>query len=227
MTVNLRLYFLPTGFQGFQGFRLRAKRYGGAAGALAKAGRRFWVLGSEVRMRSGRLVQVVAFVGIAGLGGWAGRTAHAQASAPPETLPSLLAEVRQLRVAIEQMASAGPRIQLVLGRLQLQEQRINNLLRRLETVRAELEGIQGEHDNLQLQLQGLEREAGETTDAERRRAFEAEVRAIKSRLPAVGARLQQRQTEESTLSADISAEQGRWTDFNQRLEELERALTRK
>lgn len=178
-------------------------------------------------MRSGRLLQVVAFVGIAGLGGWAGRTAQAQPPAPPETLTSLLAEVRQLRLAIEEMSSAGARVQLVLGRLQLQEQRVNNMLRRLETVRGELEGIQREHDDLVRQLQGLERAVGETTDAERRRDFEAEARAMKSRLPGVAARLQQRQTEESTLSVDIGAEQARWTDFNQRLEELERALTRK
>jgi hypothetical protein len=34
-------------------------------------------------------------------------------------------------------------------------------------------------------------------------------------------------TEESLLTQDISSEQNRWTEFNQRLEELERALARR
>src|SRR5687768_1218085 len=53
----------------------------------------------------------------------------------PDVLSALLAEVRGLRQAMEQMATAGPRVQLALGRLQLQEQRVNTMIRRLETVR--------------------------------------------------------------------------------------------
>jgi predicted nuclease with TOPRIM domain len=39
--------------------------------------------------------------------------------------------------------------------------------------------------------------------------------------------LQRLQGEEATLSQDLSAEQGRWSELNQRLEELEQALTRR
>ncbi len=61
-----------------------------------------------------------------------------QSAAPPareDVLPALLAEVRGLRAAMEQMASAGPRVQLFASRLQLQEARITNMIRRLDTVR--------------------------------------------------------------------------------------------
>jgi len=175
-------------------------------------------------MNRSRLLLFVTLVGAVGLGGWAVR---AQSGAAPDPQATLLAEVRQLRLAIEEMSRAGARVQLVLGRLQLQEQRINNMLRRLETVRAELEGIQQEHDNLLRQFQEAEKEATEATDPKHRVQLEAIARQAKSQLPAIAARLQQRQTEESTLTADIGNEQARWTDFNQRLEELERALTRK
>src|SRR5437762_13620444 len=63
---------------------------------------------------------------------------HASVETPPqgpkqeEVLPALLVEVRGLRAAIEQLASAGPRVQLALGRVQLQEQRVNALMRRIE-----------------------------------------------------------------------------------------------
>jgi chromosome segregation ATPase len=164
-------------------------------------------------MTRSRLLLFVTLVGAVGVGGWAVRAQSAPASDPQA---ALLAEVRQLRLAIEEMSSAGARVQLVLGRLQLQEQRLNNMLRRLETVRAELEGMQQEHDNLQRQHLDAEKEAAESTDPKHR-----------VQLAGLAARLQQRQTEENTLSADINTEQARWTDFNHRLEELERALTRK
>jgi hypothetical protein len=51
---------------------------------------------------------------------------------------ALLREVDGLRVAMEQKASAGPRVQLAIKRLQLQEQRVNNMTpaeRHADTVR--------------------------------------------------------------------------------------------
>ena len=51
-------------------------------------------------------------------------------------MSALLTEVRGLRQALEEMGTAGPRVQLALGRLQLQEQRVNTAIRRLESIRA-------------------------------------------------------------------------------------------
>lgn len=44
-----------------------------------------------------------------------------QTSQQPDVLNALLVEVRGLRAAMEELASAGPRVQLSMGRLQLQE----------------------------------------------------------------------------------------------------------
>src|SRR5947207_15875479 len=66
------------------------------------------------------------------------------AAAAADVLPALLVEVRGLRAAMEQMASAGPRIQLSVARLQLQEGRINTMLRRLEGVHDSLSTAQRE-----------------------------------------------------------------------------------
>src|SRR5688572_31388255 len=83
---------------------------------------------------------------------FAGRiSVHAQpAKTSEDVLPALLAEVKGLRAAMEQMAGAGPRVQLFVGRLQLQEGRIAGMIRRLDTVRdslvtarKEMEGMKG------------------------------------------------------------------------------------
>jgi peptidoglycan hydrolase CwlO-like protein len=127
---------------------------------------------------------------------------------------------------MEQMASAGPRVQLALGRLQLQEQRVNTLVRRLEDVRASLAQAQRGLEGMTQRMGGLERMSREGPDPEIRRDAEAELKNLKTELTRATLEVQQLLTEEAAVSQDISNEQGRWTEFNQRLEELERALAR-
>jgi hypothetical protein len=73
-----------------------------------------------------------------------------------DTMRELLVEVRGLRAAMEQLASAGPRVQLMFGRLQLQEQRINEQLRKVDVVRAQLTKAQGEEASQRAQIRGFE-----------------------------------------------------------------------
>lgn len=153
-----------------------------------------------------------------------------QAPAPKneDVLPALLAEVKGLRAAMEQMASAGPRIQLFVSRLQLQEGRMNNMIRRLDTVRENLTPAQRELENAQQEVKSFESAvaSGTVTGLQReellqmlpgRKRQAEERRATVARLTA----------EEAQLGADLATEQGRWTDINQRLDELERSLGRR
>ena len=145
-----------------------------------------------------------------------------------DVLGALLVEVRGLRAAMEQMASAGPRAQLALARLQLQEQRINSTLRRLDAVRDNLAAAQGEvtAKRSEIALRESNLKDGSVT-SEVREAIEAHVKSLKSELVRPLADVQRLTAEESSLASEIAAEQGRWADFNQRLEELERALIRR
>jgi DNA repair exonuclease SbcCD ATPase subunit len=125
---------------------------------------------------------------------------------------------------MEQMASAGPRVQLALGRLQLQEQRVNTLVRGLEEVRSRVAQAQKELEVLTQHMSRLERMSREAPDPEDRRHAEAELKNLKMEITRATLDLQRLQTEEATLTQDIAAEQGRWTELNQRLEALERSL---
>ena len=157
----------------------------------------------------------------------------AQASQGQDILPALLTEVRGLRAAMEQMASSGPRVQLALGRLQLQEQRVNNLLRRLETVRGGLTATQLEEDNTRQQLASAEEslKSGVGPEGVPRAQVEQmaqeQIGALKIASARLAAQVQRLQVEESGIVQELASEQGRWNDINQRMEELERALTRK
>src|SRR6266446_3931271 len=58
------------------------------------------------------------------------------------TIQALLKEVHALRVALEQTNQIGPRIQIVLARIQMQEERVRNSTRQLQEVRDKVADIQ-------------------------------------------------------------------------------------
>jgi hypothetical protein len=150
--------------------------------------------------------------------------AATRAQEPPGILPSLLVEVRGLRAAIEQMASAGPRVQLALGRLQLQEQRLNTLVMKLDGIREKLAMRQRQATQNQTQLEQVENAIRDASTAEQRYDAAQMVTALKMEIANSQTEVQRLTVEEATTAADIAAEQNRWSEFNQRLEDLERAL---
>jgi hypothetical protein len=151
----------------------------------------------------------------------------AQSSQGQDVLPAHQVEVRGQRAAMEQMATAGPRVQLALGRLQLQEQRVNNLLRRLETIRGSLAGAQREEEKFRQNLVELEEVSRTAENAEHRKQAAQEFMMVKPAHARFVADVQRLQLEESGVLQELASEQGRWSDINQQMEELERALTRK
>lgn len=163
----------------------------------------------------------VLLLGIAGAAGLF--TVRAQGQ---EILPALLTEVRGLRAAMEQMASAGPRVQLALGRLQLQEQRINALVRRLEDVRTRLHAADREMTTATDRAKGLEeaRDRPVGSDGPSREQLDEMIAVMKREAALRAADMQRLIAEEAAIAADLAAEQGRWTEINQRLEDLERTL---
>jgi predicted nucleic acid-binding Zn-ribbon protein len=170
---------------------------------------------------------LLAGTGLVGIGFAASVAAQGGRTAEPEVLSALLGEVRGLRLAIEQMASAGPRIQLALGRLQLQEQRLNTMLRRLETLRDSTAGAERGVSQLEAQLARMQEDfkAAETRgDAPDERALAYEMRQLRRQLDLARQDQQRWQAEEAQLQQQIAAEQARWTEINRSLEDLERAL---
>ncbi len=173
-----------------------------------------------MRQRAWRAIGILMAIAI--VVGW--RQTPAAQGQNADVLGALLVEVRGLRAALEQMASAGPRIQLATARLQLQEQRINSLVRRLDDVRGNLRSRQDEVVQLTRRYQQFESAAA---DAPNRDEMEAELKAVRAAIGQTQADIQRLQGDEAEITQQIAIEQGRWTEINQRLEELDRALTRK
>ena len=155
------------------------------------------------------------------------------AAARDDVLSALLVEVRGLRAAMEQMAGAGPRVQLFASRLQLQETRINNLLRRLDTLRDRIGEAQQDVTRLQAeekQLEGVLGEHKQPASAEAREEGNMAtllIGGVRAKIATATALLGRYSAEEAQLMSELTAEQGRWTAINQQLDELERALAKR
>jgi predicted nuclease with TOPRIM domain len=145
-----------------------------------------------------------------------------EAGSQSDILPALLQEVHGLRAAMEQMATSNAHAQLLVGRLQLQEGRMNGMIRRLDTIRDERAKAQTEYDQIRGSLQMLENqhEPGEVPEQDK----EGLLAGLKQHVTAVKANVDRLGAEEAQLTSDLTAEQGRWIDINQRLDELERSL---
>jgi predicted nucleic acid-binding Zn-ribbon protein len=158
-----------------------------------------------------------------------GATIAAQSTRPQETevLNALLTEVRGLRGAMEHMASAGPRVQLALGRLQLQEQRVNTMIRRLETLRDATAKAEKDIATAQAQLAAMQKMFPDGSAPPAGNPLTEMMGGLKKAVAADTADLQRLQSEEASLQQQIANEQGRWSDINRALEELERALSKR
>jgi len=138
---------------------------------------------------------------------------------------ALVAEVRALRADLVAASRNQLRAQMLLGRVQMQEQRLAYLdKQRLDTATAVMVQAQmtsairsgfGNGD-------GKGCEAMPSPDA--RRECELQVGLRKQQLADQETREQQLRNQESELTNALSAEQARWSDFNARLDELEQAI---
>jgi hypothetical protein len=138
---------------------------------------------------------------------------------------ALLTEVRLLRQAIEALASNGSRIELVFGRLQLQEQRTNTALRRLSEARSALASHMVSMSAVSNRLAELESTSSSTSHtSEELKAIQEAMAHYKREVARLEAERVRLATDEADAAQALGVEQGRWSDINRQVEELERVL---
>ena len=125
---------------------------------------------------------------------------------------------------MEQMASAGPRIQLALGRLQMQEQRVNTMTRRHDDLSARLLAQEQQIEMVKRQIESGNEDLARGVPADVRAQLEQQSAQLKSVLEQLTAALERLQTEDVQIASDLAAEQSRWFELNGQLEALEGSL---
>src|SRR5262252_804634 len=153
-----------------------------------------------------------AAVVIAIAGGGFAVHGYAQAQQPSgsDILPALLQEVKGLRAAMEQMATSNAHAQLLVGRLQLQESRMNSMIRRLDTVRDEHAEAQAAYDQIRGSIKMLE--GGGSPNDPPQEERDQILAQFKRQIDSAKDAADRWAAEETQLTSDLSAEQARWID---------------
>jgi DNA repair exonuclease SbcCD ATPase subunit len=149
-----------------------------------------------------------------------GMTGQRPAPSRAATLDDLLEELRAFRSELRDSSATSLRGQLLLARLQVQEQRVSTIWRQLAEVEDRLQATEkeGGPEHI-LKLMGVE--PGTAPPAHLAPVIEM----FKTQMAAAekaNADLKQRHAELTQLMAD---EQSRWTTLNAEIEALEKALT--
>jgi septation ring formation regulator EzrA len=170
-----------------------------------------------------RFITFIAIVAAIAVSGAFVARVPAQQQAPMQT--ELLTEVRLLRQAIESLAGTNARVQIVFGRLTLQEQRVSNAAKRLDDARAALTKVTQQIAGMTEHGKDLENTQNDSRrkpeELEQARMEAAMTKRALERLENDRARLA---GDEAEAASVLNQEQGRWSDLNRQLEELERAL---
>lgn len=163
-------------------------------------------------------------VWIVGLGALAlAGVASGQAQRPDATLDELVVEVQALRAEMNQAAAASIRAQLLVGRLQMEDQRISGVVRELEVVQTDLAANAQARAEAATRLRALEDAVLTATNDVREEALK-QLAAARAVAQQSDRRQQALKRRESSLAKELQEDQVRWTEINARLENFEQSL---
>ena len=166
------------------------------------------------RLCNARVLLTVGLVGLA-----LASVANGQAQRPNATLDALVIEVQALRAEMSQAASAS----ILVGRLQMEDERISAAARELDAVQAELTTGEKRASELAEDLTRLE-DMMLAASPEARGKFDPLLTTVRQSLEQHQRRQTTLKRRKDMLARDLRDDQARWTEINTRLEHFEQAL---
>jgi chromosome segregation ATPase len=148
-----------------------------------------------------------------------------QAQTPAnDALQALLAEVRQLRQALERSTLLGPRILIAVERVKMQQEITGRVQRELADVRREVERLDGELTRMSTGAKEAEAELPSVTDPVAKKEREARMHEFKGQLEAMQQRLTGARAREADLATRVRLEESNLDLVQEKLNQIERAL---
>jgi chromosome segregation ATPase len=136
------------------------------------------------------------------------------------SLAGLTAEVRQLRLAVEELARSQTETQALAVYLSAQQSRLQQADQQYAVARRELDSATAARDRIEAQLSDLLTEQPRATSAESRAQIEDAINGLKFEQARVDRDLQHARNRESELSRELQSEETRWNELIARLEAL-------
>jgi chromosome segregation ATPase len=138
------------------------------------------------------------------------------------SLAALTAEVRQLRLAVEELGRSQSETQALGVYLSAQQGRLQQADQQLSAVREELASSSTERQNIEDRLTGLLAAQASATSSDERAKLEDAISDFRREQERLDRQLQQARSRESELVQVVRSEESRWNDLIARLEALTR-----
>jgi chromosome segregation ATPase len=148
------------------------------------------------------------------------RTREPALDASDGSLATLTAEVRRLRVAVEDLARTQTEAQALAMRVTAQQSRVAQVAEQLNAVRKEVESATARNQGIEGQLSILSFQLSNTTERDARAALDDQVRAIKAEQTSFDIELQRARGRENELSRALQLEETELNDLISRVERL-------
>ena len=155
----------------------------------------------------------------------AGATTAILAQSRPEaadagSLAELTAEIRQLRLAVEEATRSQTRTQALGVYLSVQQTRLVQVAARVDAARQELDAVTLRARELGSSLDEMAEALQRVTDPAQRTEIEMAVRSLSREHQTVAAQQQQAQSRADEMSQVLATENARWNELMARLEPL-------
>jgi hypothetical protein len=136
------------------------------------------------------------------------------------SMAALTAEVRELRLAVQQLGQTQSQTQALGVYLSVQQSRVLQVSSQLDVARRELDSAALRVGDLATRLADLEEQLPRVSDATERNAIQDGIRGMRREHTTVSAQEQQARNRELELSQSLQTEESRWSALISRLEAL-------
>lgn len=136
------------------------------------------------------------------------------------TMAGLTAEVRELRLAVQQLAQTQSQTQALGVYLSVQQSRVLQVSSQLDVARRELDTTASAAADVAAKLADLEEQLPRVSDPGERNAIQGASREMRREQSLLTAREQQARNRELELSQSLQTEESRWSTLISRLEAL-------
>ena len=134
-------------------------------------------------------------------------------------MAALTAEVRQLRLAVEELARSQSETQALTVYLSAQQSRMQQADQQLAAVREQIDSSTAERQNLETRLTNLSAERARVPP-DRRAQIEDAINDLRAEQARIDLQLQQARSRENDLSRAVQSEETRFNELIARLEKL-------
>jgi chromosome segregation ATPase len=167
---------------------------------------------------SGLVSAVVALAIVGGAAVVAGQNRNEPAD--PGSLAALTAEVRELRLAVQQLSQTQSQTQALGVYLTVQQSRVLQVSSQVDAARKELDAAALRSNDVATKLADFEEELPRVSDPAKRADLQGASRAMKREHETATLQEQQARARELELSQSLQAEESRWSALIARLEAL-------